>query len=79
MTDSETLAFILTELRAMRLEQRRLAENQMMTNRTISSLREGLELMIRIEIGGLFAHLETRLEQRIDAAVIKITGERPVL
>lgn len=71
MTDSETLAFILTELRAMRLEQRRLAENQMMTSRAISSLHERLELMIRAEIGGLFAHLETRLEQRIDAVMVK--------
>jgi hypothetical protein len=78
MTDSETLAFILTELQAMRNELRRLGENQMLlhrsldvTSRRIGGLRDDLELMIRVEIGGLFAHLETRLEQRIDAARVK--------
>jgi hypothetical protein len=49
-----------------------LSENQMLISRGISSLRDDLELMIRTEIGGLFAHLETRLEQRLDAAVTKM-------
>jgi len=72
---------ILDELRALRNEMRRLAENQMLTSRAVNnvrdslnSLRDDLELMIRTEIGGLFAHLETRLEQRIDEAVAKRTG-----
>jgi hypothetical protein len=69
----ETLARVLDELRAIRNEQRRLAENQMLTSRAITALRDDLELMIRTEIGGLFAHLETRLEQRIDAAVQRST------
>ena len=53
------------EQRSMRQEMQRLAQNQMDTNRTINMLRTDLELMIRTEIGGLFAHLETRLEHRI--------------
>jgi hypothetical protein len=67
-------AMLIDELRAIRAEMRRLSENQMLTSRAITSLRDDLELMIRTEIGGLFAHLETRLEQRIDAAVQKGTG-----
>jgi hypothetical protein len=67
----EQLARILDELRAVRVEQRRLSENQMLTSRAITSLRDDLELMIRTEIGGLFAHLETKLEARIDAAMQK--------
>ena len=66
---SEQLTRILDELRAQRVELRRLTDNQMLLNRSINSLRDDLELMIRTEIGGLFAHLETRLEQRIDSAV----------
>jgi hypothetical protein len=58
MTDNEILVRILDELRAMRAEQRRLTENQMITTREINSLRHDLELMIRTEIGGLFAHLK---------------------
>ena len=30
-----------------------------MTARSVSALRDDLELMIKVEIGGLFAHLET--------------------
>jgi hypothetical protein len=56
---------IRDEQRALRNEMRRLAENQMDTTRAIRALRDELELMIRTEIGGLFAHLETRLENRI--------------
>ncbi len=56
---------LLDEQRAMRNEMRRLAENQLDTTRSIRALRDDLELMIRTEIGGLFAHLETRLEHRI--------------
>ena len=73
---SEQLTRILDELRAQRVELRRLSENLMLTSRTVNSLagrldglRDDLELMIRTEIGGLFAHLETRLEQRIDEAI----------
>ena len=73
---AEQQARILDELRAQRVEMRRLAENQQMTSQSINSLRDttnalrnDLELMIRTEIGGLFAHLETRLERRIDDAL----------
>jgi len=55
-----------TELEAQRNELRRLAENQMDGNRALRGMRDDINLMIRTEIGGLFAHLETRLEQRID-------------
>jgi hypothetical protein len=79
MTDDVTLEFIakqiervLAEQAAMRNELRRLSENQMMTARSIQGLRDDLELMIRTEIGGLFAHLETRLERRIDAVLAKV-------
>jgi hypothetical protein len=58
-------ASLRDEQRAIRNEMRRLAENQMDTTRSIRALRDELELMIRTEIGGLFAHLETRLEKRI--------------
>jgi len=68
----EQLKRIHEEQRAMRNEMRRMAENQMIAARALESvrnsiggLRDDLELMIRIEIGGLFAHLETRLENRI--------------
>jgi len=53
------------EQRAMRNEMRRMAENQLDTTRSVRALRDDLELMIRTEVGGLFAHLETRLEARI--------------
>jgi len=61
----EQLKRIHEEQRAMRNEMRRLTENQMDATRAIRALRDDLELMIRTEIGGLFAHLETRLEARI--------------
>ena len=60
------------EQRALHNEMRRLAENQLLQARSlegvrnsIGGLRDDLELMLRTEIGGLFAHLETRLENRI--------------
>ena len=63
---------MLDEHKALRNEMRRMAENQLIAGRslesvrnTIGGLRDDLELMIRTEIGGLFAHLETRLENRI--------------
>jgi hypothetical protein len=63
---------MLDEQSGLRNEMRRMAENQLIAGRslegvrnTISGLRDDLELMIRTEIGGLFAHLETRLENRI--------------
>ncbi len=63
---------MLDEHKGMRNEMRRMAENQLIAGRslesvrnTIGGLRDDLELMIRTEIGGLFAHLETRLENRI--------------
>lgn len=69
----ERLDRIHDEQRSMRNEIGRLNQNQMDTARSImdtiraiNSLRTDLELLIRTEIGGLFAHLETRLEQRID-------------
>jgi len=69
---SEQLKHVLDEQAAMRNEMRRLAENQLLQARSlegvrnsIGGLRDDLELMIRTEIGGLFAHLETRLENRI--------------
>ena len=62
---TKLLEQIRDEQRALRNEMRRLAENQMDTTRAIRALRDELELMIRTEIGGLFAHLETRLEARI--------------
>lgn len=72
MTETVTLELLFElakriqdEQRATRNEMRRLAENQMDTTRAIRALRDELELMIRTEIGGLFAHLETRLETRI--------------
>jgi hypothetical protein len=71
-SDSE-YTMLVDELRAIRAEMRRLSENQMLTSRAITSLRDDLELMIRTEIGGLFAHLETRLEQRIDAVMQRTT------
>jgi len=75
----EHLKRVLAEQQAMRYEMRRLAENQVSTaravensrdnteslRRTVEAMREDMRLMIRTEIGGLFAHLETRLENRI--------------
>jgi hypothetical protein len=69
----EQLARMLTEQQAMRAEMRRLSENQLMTARSVSALRDDLELMIKVEIGGLFAHLETRLENRIEDILSKAT------
>jgi len=76
---AEQLKRVLDEQQAMRHEMRRLAENQVSTaravensrdnteslRRTVEAMREDMRLMIRTEIGGLFAHLETRLENRI--------------
>jgi len=76
---AKQLEKVLDEQRDMRNEMRRLAENQMSTaravessrdnteslRRTVEAMREDLRLMIRTEIGGLFAHLETRLEHQI--------------
>lgn len=72
----EQLARIIDEQRALRIELRRLSENQMELARAQRSTRDDVELMIRTEIGGLFAHLETRLEQRIEA-VVKKRAEEP--
>jgi hypothetical protein len=73
---AEQLTRVIDEQRAQRLELRRLNDNQMTIAREqrsirdqIGSLRDELELMIKTEIGGLFTHLETRLEQRIDAII----------
>jgi hypothetical protein len=68
----EAIEHAIDEQAAMRNELRRLSENQMMTARSIQGLRDDLELMIRTEIGGLFAHLETRLERRLDAIIAKV-------
>jgi DNA repair exonuclease SbcCD ATPase subunit len=75
----EAIEHAIDEQAAMRTELRRMAENQMMTARSLENtrnsiehLRDDLELMIRTEIGGLFAHLETRLERRIDAIIAKV-------
>jgi len=62
---TKLLEQIRDEQRALRNEMRRLAENQMDTTRAIRALRDELELMIRTEFGGLFAHLARRLEARI--------------
>jgi len=69
---AEQLKRVLDEQASMRNELGRLNQNQMDTARSIrdtiraiNSLRTDLELMIRTELGGLFAHLETRLENRI--------------
>jgi hypothetical protein len=66
---SKQIARIYDELRVLRQEQRRLSENQMLTIRAINSLRHDLELTILTEIGGLFVHLETRLEQCIEESM----------
>jgi hypothetical protein len=64
---AEQLTRVIDEQRAQRLELRRFSEIQMDFARTQRAIRDDLELMIKTELGGLFAHLETRLEQRIDA------------
>jgi hypothetical protein len=71
----EQLKRIHDEQRAIRNEMRRVVDTQMTAARSlenmrnsIGGLRDDLELMIRTEIGGLFAHLETRLEQRLAEA-----------
>jgi hypothetical protein len=69
---AEQLTRVIDEQRAQRLELRRFSETQMEFARAQRAIRDDLELMIKTEIGGLFAHLETRLEQRIDA----ISAER---
>jgi hypothetical protein len=57
------------EQRSMRLEQRRTAEAVAGLSRSIDHIREDLTLSVKMEIGGLFANLETRLEQRIAAEI----------
>ena len=68
----KNLERILEEQRAQRNEMRRLSEGIERTDRAVigmsrdvRELRNDLELMIKIEIGGLFTHLETRLENYI--------------
>lgn len=57
------------EQRAMRVEQRRTAEALVGLSRSIEHIREDLVLMIKAEIGGMFANLETRLEHRLAAEI----------
>ena len=77
------LETILAEQRAARVEQRQMAEvsaglsraiarlheNDERLSGMIAALRDDLLTMMRAELGGLFAHLETRLEQRIDSVL----------
>jgi hypothetical protein len=60
---------IRDEQRALRLELRRPVETQasqsrilVRLNESLGHMRDDLVTMIRAELGGLFAHLETRLE-----------------
>jgi hypothetical protein len=66
----------LVELRQSRAEQRDLRDLLLKTidftrriERRVEELRDDLELMIKAEIGGRLAHVETRLEQHVDLAV----------
>ena len=54
---------------AMRNEQRRMADVLIGLSRSIEHIREDLVAMLKAEIGGLFTHLETRLERRIAAEI----------
>jgi len=70
------LRLVLDEQRSMRSDLRRLTDNQAGMLRLIDKLsdrfdeqRDELLLSIKIEIGGLFANLETRLEHRIAAEI----------
>jgi hypothetical protein len=76
MPEAVTLDFIaaqlrnvLDEQRALRAEQRRLADVVIGLARSIEHIRDDLTVTIKAEIGGLFANLETRLERRIAAEI----------
>jgi hypothetical protein len=67
---------IRDEQKAMRVEMRRLAEVQAGQSRTMVSIleaqnhfRDDVVTMVRAEIGGLFAHLETRMENLIASEI----------
>jgi hypothetical protein len=60
---------VMDEQRALRNDYRRTAETLVGLARTIDHMREDLVAMLKAEISGLFAHLETRLEHRIDKEI----------
>lgn len=60
---------LLEEQRAMRTEQRRMADTLIGLSRSIEHIREDMTTMLKAEIGGLFSHLETRLEHRVAAEI----------
>lgn len=63
------LRLVLDEQRAMRAEQRRIADILAGVLRSVEHIRDDLTLSVKAEIGGLFANLETRLENRIAAEI----------
>lgn len=67
---------ILDELRVMREQQeatrfdlRRNSETLVGLSRVLDHMRDDLVSMLKAEIGGLFAHLETRLEHHINREI----------
>lgn len=63
------MRLVLDEQRAMRTEQRRIADALAGLSRSIDHIRDDLTVTIKAELGGLFANLETRLEHRIAAEI----------
>jgi len=58
-----------TEQVALRTEQRRFADILLGLSRSIEHIRDDLTVSVKAEIGGLFANLETRLENRVAAEI----------
>jgi predicted negative regulator of RcsB-dependent stress response len=70
---------ILEELRGVRAENRDIrrtftliSEHFSRQERRLGELRDDLETMIKLELGGAIANLETRLEQRSDSSLLPI-------
>ncbi len=60
---------VVDEQRALRNDYRRVADTMVGLSRSIDHMRDDLVAMLKAEISGLFAHLETRLEHRIDSDI----------
>lgn len=63
------LDVVMDEQRATHADMRRTSETLVALSRSIEHMRDDLAAMLKAEMSGLFAHLETRLEHRIDREI----------
>lgn len=68
---------VINDQRAMQIDLRRNTEAVAGLSRSIEHMRDDLVVMLKAEIGGMFANLETRLEHRIADQIDARTNPQP--